>query len=394
VSVALVTDSTAYLSPAVVDVHGISVVPLHVIIAGQEHSEGVDVTADEVAAALRSFAPVSTSRPSPSAFLRAYEAAAAAGAEAIVSVHISADMSSTIDSARLAAEQSPVPVTVVDSRSMGMAMGYAVLSACDAARAGASAAEVAEVARRRAEGATVVFYVDTLEHLRRGGRIGAAAALLGSALAIKPILALADGRIQPLERVRTSVRALSRIEELAVSAAEAAPDGFDIAVHHLDSRSRADDLAARLRERLGDRLSAPPAEQQAGLHAGLQAGGDPGLRVDEQAGLQVGQQAGLDVDEQAGLQVGQQAGRQAGQHLGRPAGQQVGEEGARSGELSGGALGGPAQGGDSGGQPGGGAEGGPSEGAGELVVVELGAVVGAHVGPGTLAVVVSPRLGV
>ena len=122
-SVALVTDSTAYLSPAVVDVQGITVVPLHVIIAGQEHSEGVDVTADEVAAALRSFAPVSTSRPSPSAFLRAYEAAAAAGAEAIVSVHISADMSSTIDSARLAAEQSPVPVTVVDSRSMGMAMG-------------------------------------------------------------------------------------------------------------------------------------------------------------------------------------------------------------------------------------------------------------------------------
>jgi DegV family protein with EDD domain len=355
VSVALVTDSTAYLSPAVADVHGISVVPLHVVIAGQEHSEGVDVTADEVAAALRSFAPVSTSRPSPSAFLRAYEAAAAAGAEAIVSVHISSDMSSTIDSARLAAEQSPVPVTVVDSRSMGMAMGYAVLSACDAARAGASVTDVAEVARRRAEAATVVFYVDTLEHLRRGGRIGAAAALLGSALAIKPILALADGRIQPLERVRTSVRALSRIEELAVAAAKAAPDGVDIAVHHLDSRSRADDLAARLRQRLGDRLSVPPADQ----------------RADQQAGPQAVPQ----VAQQGGLQVGEQVGQQ---------------EGHRSGEQPGGGLGGPAQVGDSGGQP----AAGSGEGSGEVVVVELGAVVGAHVGPGTLAVVVSPRLGV
>jgi DegV family protein with EDD domain len=288
VSVALVTDSTAYLSRKALDSHGIRVVPLHVVIGGREYSEGVDVSAGEVASALRRYAPVSTSRPAPRAFLECYEEAAAAGADEIVSVHISADMSSTIESAQLAAQKAPVPVSVVDSRSMGMAMGYAVLAAADAAVAGASGPDAAEVARRRAEGATVIFYVDTLEHLRRGGRIGAASALLGSALAIKPILALAEGQIHPLERVRTSTRALSRIEDLAVAAAEAAPDGVDIAVHHLDSQARADDMASRLQGRLSGRLA---------------------------------------------------------------------------GE------------------------------SGELVVVELGAVVGAHVGPGTLAVVVSPRLG-
>lgn len=251
-SVALVTDSTAYLPASVVDAHGIQVVPLHVIIGGTEFSEGVDVTTGEVAEALRKFKPVSTSRPSPQAFLDAYEKAAAEGADSIVSVHISADMSSTVESAHLAAQQSPVPVKVVDSRSLGMAMGYAVVSAAEAAAGGASLDDVAEVARRRAEESTVVFYVDTLEHLRRGGRIGSASAFLGSALAIKPILGLDDGHIRPLEKVRTSSRAIARLEELAVEAAGRATDGADIAVHHLDSASRAEDLVARLRERVPD----------------------------------------------------------------------------------------------------------------------------------------------
>ena len=251
-SVALVTDSTAYLPGSLVDAHGIQVVPLHVVIGGAEYSEGVDVTTAEVAEALRAFTPVSTSRPSPQAFLEAYEKAAAGGADAVVSVHISADMSSTVESAHLAAQQSPVPVSVVDSRSLGMAMGYAVVSAAERAAAGASAQEVAQVARQRSEAATAVFYVDTLEHLRRGGRIGAASALLGSALAIKPILGLADGHIRPLEKVRTSARALSRLEELAVQAAEEAASALDVAVHHLDSATRAEDLADRLRERLTD----------------------------------------------------------------------------------------------------------------------------------------------
>ncbi len=249
-SVAIVTDSTAYLPASVVDAHGIHVVPLHVVIAGTEYSEGVDVSTTEVAAALRAFRPVSTSRPSPQAFLDAYEKAAADGATAVVSIHISSDMSSTVESAHLAARHSPVPVTVVDSRSLGMAMGFGVVSAAELAAEGASAQEVADRALWRCEASTVVFYVDTLEHLRRGGRIGLASAFLGSALAIKPILGLSDGHIRGVEKVRTSGRALARLEELALAAGDDAPQGVDVAVHHLDSQNRAEDLASRLRERM------------------------------------------------------------------------------------------------------------------------------------------------
>jgi len=250
---ALVTDSTAYLPPDLVGDLDVRVVPLHVVVGGREHREGVDVTAAEVAAALRSFTPVSTSRPAPAGFLEAYEAAARAGADSVVSVHISAEPSSTLGGAELAAADASVPVTVVDSRALGMVMGHAVLAGARAAAAGADAAAVADLVRRTCEASSVVFYVDTLEYLRRGGRIGRAGALLGSALSIKPILALRDGHIVPLERVRTSSRAIARLEELAVEAAELAGpggDGVDVAVHHLDSAERADRLAERLAARL------------------------------------------------------------------------------------------------------------------------------------------------
>ena len=250
-SVAIVTDSTASLPADLAASHGICVVPLHVVLGGQQYSEGVDVSNVELAAALRKLTQVSTSRPSPQAFLDAYEDAAARGAEAVVSVHISSDMSGTVGSALLAASQSPIPVEVVDSRSVGMAMGYAALSAAEAAQQGQDLEAVANIASSRARAATVIFYVDNLEHLRRGGRIGAASALLGSALAIKPLLALSDGHINPIEKVRTSARALSRLEELALEALEAAGgSGVDIAVHHLDSQARAGDLADRLRARV------------------------------------------------------------------------------------------------------------------------------------------------
>jgi DegV family protein with EDD domain len=255
--VAIVTDSTAYLTPGQVAAAGapLRVVPLHVVIGGQEHREGVDVRVEDLAEALRRFVPVTTSRPAPAEFLQTYEELAAAGADAIVSVHISADMSATVQGAHLAAAQSPVPVTVVDSRVLGAAMGYAALSAAALAGTGASADSVAAVARSRAHDATVVFYVHTLEHLRRGGRIGSASALLGSALAIKPILALTDGHIAPIEKVRTSGKALARMVELAGEAADrarAARRVVDIAVQHLDFAARAAEVADALRERVGD----------------------------------------------------------------------------------------------------------------------------------------------
>ena len=251
--VRLLTDSTAYLPTPLIAEHRIEVVPLQVVVAGAPHAEGIDISSADVAAALRQGTPVSTSRPSPALMLQAFEALAGQGAREIVAVHLSADMSGTYEAARLAARDSPVPVHVVDSRLLGMGLGYAVLAAAHAARAGADGAAAALAAALRAEQTRGFFYVDTLEHLRRGGRIGAAQALIGSALAVKPLLELTDGRIQPLEKVRTSARALARIEELAVAAVPGADQGdvaVDVTVHHLASPERAEQLAARLAERL------------------------------------------------------------------------------------------------------------------------------------------------
>lgn len=247
-TVAIVTDSTSYLPASVIAEHGIRVVPLQVVIGGVAHDEGDAATSATVAEALRSWTPVTTSRPAPAAFLDAYEQAAELGFAGIVSVHLSADMSGTYHSAVLAARDAPVPTRVVDSRSLGMGLGFAVVSAAETAAAGGSVDAVAVAAAKRAAATTAVFYVDTLEHLRRGGRIGAGAALLGSALAVKPLLHLVDGHIEPLEKVRTSARAIARLEEVAVGHAGDAE--VDVAVAHLANPDRAQLLADRLRERL------------------------------------------------------------------------------------------------------------------------------------------------
>lgn len=250
--VAIVTDSTACLPPELLAAAAspVGVVPLHVVIGRRELTEGVDISGDSLVEALDGKDRVSTSRPAPREFLDAFERAARPGVDHIVSIHISADMSGTVQSAQLAATQSPVPVTVLDSRSIGMAMGYAVLTAAQAAAAGAGPAEVVGAARRRLAATSVVFYVDTLEYLRRGGRIGAASALFGSALFIKPILTLGDGIIQPLERVRTSSRAIARLEELSLAAVVAAtPARCELAVHHVGAPDRAAAVADWLVDR-------------------------------------------------------------------------------------------------------------------------------------------------
>lgn len=249
--VGLVTDSTASLPEALVARFGINVVPLQVVIGAKSYDEGTQATPQTVATALREFVPVSTSRPSPEAFLRIYRDAAESGSEAVVSVHLSGEVSGTYESAQLAAAKAPVPVETVDSRHVGMGTGFAVLAAAEALAAGASAVQAARTAATRAASTRAYFYVDTLEYLRRGGRIGAAAALLGSALAVKPLLIVTEGRIGPLEKVRTSVRALARIEELAVEAAAAAAKPVDVAVQHLANPQRAEEVARRLTDRLG-----------------------------------------------------------------------------------------------------------------------------------------------
>ncbi|MEO6606461.1 MAG: DegV family protein [Aeromicrobium sp.] len=244
--VAIVTDSTASLSPADASAENITVVPLQVIIGAEVYTEGVDVTADMISDALAKFVPVSTSRPAPDDFLRVYNDLADEGAEAIVSVHLSSKMSGTYDSALLAAKDSPVPVIVVDSAQVGIATGFAAGRAAEARDAGKDAAEVADAAKSAGQSSTILLYVDTLEYLKRGGRVGPAAALIGSALAVKPILTIKDGLVAPLERVRTAAKALARVEALAVESALSCDKGFQIGVQHLANPTIADAVAGRL----------------------------------------------------------------------------------------------------------------------------------------------------
>jgi len=246
--VAIVTDSTAYLPGEVVARHGIDVVPLSVVVGDQVLSEGGEASPADVAQALQRRVRVTTSRPNPEAFAAAYRAAADRGADAVVSLHLSAEFSGTYEAAVLAAQDAPLPVRVVDTRMVGMALGYCVLTAAETVLSGGTVDEVAAAAEKRAGATTGFFYVDTLEYLRRGGRIGAARALLGSALAVKPLLHLEDGRIQPLEKVRTSSRAIARLEEIAIQQAGTAE--VDVTVHHLAAAERAEGIAERLRERI------------------------------------------------------------------------------------------------------------------------------------------------
>jgi DegV family protein with EDD domain len=244
--VSVVTDSTAYLPPGLAAERGIGVVPLQVTMGERSALEGVDLTPSEFASWIAGAGRrATTSQPSPAAFLDAF---AACASDEIVAVHLSGALSGTVGAAAAAGRSSGRTVRVVDSRQTGMGLGFAALAAAARAAAGGSLPEVVSAAEAAARATRTLFYVDTLEHLRRGGRIGAAAALVGAALSVKPLLHISDGAIAPLEKVRTASKAIARLEELAVAEAGAGP--VDVAVHHLASADRAAALLERLRERL------------------------------------------------------------------------------------------------------------------------------------------------
>lgn len=240
--VAVVTDSTA----GVGDGGAVRVVPLHVVVDDLSYAEGRSITPEEVGRHLRAGRRVTTSRPAPGEFTTRYERLAAEGVDAVVSVHLSAEISGTVEAAELAAAQAPLPVTVLDSRIVGAALGLAVRDAAAVAADGGTVEAVLAAARARATASTTLFCVDSLEWLRRGGRISGARALVGTALAVRPVLGLLDGRIELVEKVRTTARALARVQELAGAAIAAAPGPVDLVVQHLDAPERAEQVRAAL----------------------------------------------------------------------------------------------------------------------------------------------------
>lgn len=213
--VAVVTDSTSYIPEDLVQRYQITVVPQILNWEGASYLDGVEISNQEFYARLEKADELPTSaQPSPGQFHQAFESVQAS-ATSIVCIVISDELSGTFDSARAAASSlTDIPIEVIDSRSTSMGLGLLVLLAARMAEEGCEHAQIVQYIRNLIPKVRLLFVVDTLEYLHKGGRIGGAQRLLGSVLAIKPILHIKGGRIEPLESVRTKKKALRRLVEL------------------------------------------------------------------------------------------------------------------------------------------------------------------------------------
>ncbi|MBM4415214.1 MAG: DegV family protein [Chloroflexi bacterium] len=225
----IVTDSTADLPPALAAQHAIGVVPLTVLFGDEQLRDGVDITSEKFFRRLvREQKLPTTSQPAPGDFRAAYETLIAEGASEILSIHISGKLSRTIESARMGAEGLPARIEHLDSGLASLALGLGVMTAAMRAAAGASLDETRALVADQFARTHLYFMVDTLEFLRRGGRIGRAQELIGSLLQFKPLLAIEAGVVEPIGRARTKQRAL---EELLRLAGELRPIEQMMAVH-------------------------------------------------------------------------------------------------------------------------------------------------------------------
>ncbi|MEF2277963.1 DegV family protein [Deinococcus sp. YIM 134068] len=210
-TIAIVTDSTSDLTPEVCGQQGIRSVPLYVLFDGKMNRDGIDIRPADLFKGLKEGKKTpSTSQPSPAEFAAVY-GEALESADEVLSIHISGQLSGTVGSARLAAQDFGGRVTVVDSRSASLGLGMPVLRAAGLAREGRPLAEIVAELERVAAKADLRFTVDTLDFLRINGRIGGAQALLGSLLNIKPILTVKTGRVESGGRVRGHKKALADI---------------------------------------------------------------------------------------------------------------------------------------------------------------------------------------
>jgi DegV family protein with EDD domain len=270
-AVRVVTDSTACLPSAEVAGDGAArgpvVVPLRVLTPDGERREGVDITPAEVAERIGAGQHLTTSQPSPEDFAAVFRGLAQDGARAVVSIHLSGELSGTVGAAEHAGQRAMLPVRTVDSRTVAMALGFASTAAAECAASGADGPHVVARASEVAASSRTLFLVDSLDHLRRGGRVSAGAAALGSALGVKPILEIADGKVRLVQRVRTRAAALERMLVLAAEHA-AGLTSPGVAVHHLGAADRAHEAAAWLESRLGRTPVVTPVSAVLGTHAG------------------------------------------------------------------------------------------------------------------------------
>lgn len=243
-TVVVVTDSSAALLPELAAANGIRVVPLHILVDGDDLADGVDEIPADIHAR-----QASTAGASPAELAAAYRRALAdSGGDGVVAVHLSGLLSGTCGAAELAAAEIGEAVRVVDSRSTAMGTGFAALAAARAAASGADRDAVAAEAESMAARTHGYIVVQRLDNLRRSGRIGGPTAWLGTALALKPLLALQDGKLVLAQRVRTASRAVATMVDRVCEVAGDAP--AQLAVHHVANPAGAAELAAVLAERL------------------------------------------------------------------------------------------------------------------------------------------------
>jgi DegV family protein with EDD domain len=263
--VALVTDNSSGIPVELAAQLGIRVVPVDVIVDGVVLPEGDSI---DIAQAVRDGVKVTTSRSTPEAFTKEFESLAIEGCEHAVVATLSSKLSGTFESALVAARSSRISVSVCDSLNIGLGLGFPVINAARAAQSGASVARVREVLDKGIESSKVFFYVNSLEYLKRGGRISATSALLGTALSVKPIMTLVDGQVVLKEKVRTQAKALTELVRLAVSSAREYEPAL-IGLQYFGDRSLVDECAQRIAEELpGSEVLISEVSPVIGVHAG------------------------------------------------------------------------------------------------------------------------------
>jgi len=249
--VALVTDSTAYIPPDLVEKYGITVAPQVLLFGEEAFEDGVDISPAEFYTRLASSAIMpTTSQVAVPTFKEIFEKLHAEGKE-ILAVLVSDGLSKTVNSADLARQMVPdAKVEIVNSTSIAMALGFHVLKAARAAEGGASLEECKAIAEAAREKTGVLFVVDTLEFLHRGGRIGGASRLLGTALQLKPLLEVRDGRVESIEKIRTKKKAYKRLVEMILERVNALDGEVRLATLHANCFEDAEVLLDELKGKL------------------------------------------------------------------------------------------------------------------------------------------------
>jgi len=257
-SVQIVTDSSCDLPEDLITQFGIGIVPLKIRFGQTEFVDRLELTTDQFWEKCRETDELpSTAAPAPGAFITEFQRAADEGAPGVVAIVLSGELSATIEAAQQAAREveGKIDVRVVDSRTVTLGLGAVVVAAAQAAKSGATIDEVADIAADSAARTHVHAALDTLENLRKGGRIGAAGSLLGSMLSIKPLIEVRDGVVEPAGKQRTRTKALNYLVKVVEEHAQqiesiyvthAACDDVDSFVERIQSLVQTDVLVGQI----------------------------------------------------------------------------------------------------------------------------------------------------